>query len=184
MKKYRPIFGWLLIILLMAAIPIVWATTISDDMWYSKGAALGNTPESIWRTDVVEISSAEIILLNSAPKDLVAAPGTGKWLEFVGAVLILDYGTNDYSENVDNMVIQYDGGTDATASIESTDFIDADADTVAVIVPATIAHIASASVVNDALELLNVGSGDGEFAGSGDGTMTVKITYIIHNLDL
>lgn len=132
----------------------------------------------------VQITNAEIKALRATPKDLVAAPGAGKFLEFVGATIILDYGSNVLTESADNLVIQYDGGQDATAAIESTGFIDNNADIVAVIVPATIAAIASASVANDALELFN--TGDGEIAGNAgaDTTLTVKISYIIHDLEL
>jgi len=132
----------------------------------------------------VELTNAEIKALRGSPKDLVAAPGSGYFLELVSAVLILDYGSNALTESTDDLVIQYDGGQDATAAIEMTGFIDQTADTVAVIPAATIAAVASANVANDALELFN--TGDGEFGGNAgaDTTMTVKIAYRIHKLDL
>jgi hypothetical protein len=79
------------------------------------------------------------------------------------------------------MVIQYNtSGTDATAAIEATGFIDAAADTMYFVKGADIAGTAAANFVNKALELFNTG-GD-EYAGNAgaDTTMTVKVTYRIH----
>ena len=184
MGKIKSIIGWLIVACLIVAIPIVWATTVDDDMWFSKGAALGNDSTSVLRTDTVEISNSEIKALRATPKNLVVAPGTGKFLQFIEAVLILDYATNVLTESDDNLVIQYDGGQDASATIETSAWLVHNADAIAVIPAATIAHVASASVVNDALELFN--SGNGEIAGNAglDTTITVKITYIIHDLGL
>lgn len=45
----------------------------------------------------VEISSAEILALFTTAKDLVAAPGAGKVLEFISLLLAYDYGTVVYT---------------------------------------------------------------------------------------
>jgi len=44
----------------------------------------------------VRITSAEILALNATPKELVAAPGAGRAIEFVSAALFLDYGAATY----------------------------------------------------------------------------------------
>lgn len=144
------------------------------------GIAPGNATDSYMKTDTVELSNADIKALRATPKDLVAAPGAGYVIEFVSAVLILDYGSEVLTESVDNMIIQFGSGTDLTATIESTSFIDAAADAVAVINAADVATAAGASIANDEIELFN--TGDGEFAGnaSNDTTMTVKVTYWVH----
>jgi hypothetical protein len=45
----------------------------------------------------VEISSAEILALYTTPKTLVAAPGAGKVLQFMGAVGFLDFNSAAYT---------------------------------------------------------------------------------------
>ena len=130
----------------------------------------------------VTLTSAQVKALRATPIDLVPAPGAGKFLEFLGAVLKLDYGSNAFTETTDNLVIQYDGGQDASAAIEMTGFIDQTADMIAKVIPATIAAVAAANVENDALELFN--TGDGEIAGNAanDSTLVVGISYRTHTL--
>lgn len=48
------------------------------------------------QTKLVTVTSAEILALYTTPKELVAAPGAGKVLEFCGAVLFLDFNTTAY----------------------------------------------------------------------------------------
>lgn len=50
------------------------------------------------KTVEVEITNANIIAMNGTPVDVVAAPGAGKALEFVSAVLIYDYDTAAYTD--------------------------------------------------------------------------------------
>lgn len=45
----------------------------------------------------VEITAAEILALFTTPKELVAAPGAGKILEFISAWLFLDFNTTPYT---------------------------------------------------------------------------------------
>lgn len=134
------------------------------------------------RYATVELTNANIKNLRATPIELAAAPGAGYILEFVGATLILDYGTNALSESDDNLAIEYNGGTGSavTAAIETTGFIDQAVDQVAVITPATVATMTAASSVNKNLALVNTGSG--EFGGNAgaDTTMTVKIAYRVH----
>jgi hypothetical protein len=115
----------------------------------------------------------------------VAAPGADYFIEFVSAVLILDYGSEALTETSDNLVIQYGtSGADVSAAIESGSFIDAEADTMTFVTPSAIAGMAAASAVNDNLVLFN--TGDGEIGGNatGDTTITAKVTYRIHKAGL
>ncbi len=149
------------------------------------GVSPGSATDSILMTDTVEVSNAQIKTLRAAPKELVAAPGADKMIEFVSAVLILDYGTNVLTEDADNLVIQYSTGPDLTAAIEATGFIDAAADTICIAKAADlVGTAAAASVVNKSVVLFNTG-GD-EYAGNAgaDTTMTVKVTYRIHTVAL
>jgi hypothetical protein len=131
----------------------------------------------------VALTNAEIKALRAAPKTLVAAPGAGKVLEFVGATLLLDYGTNALTESSDDLAVKYtDGsGTAVSAAITSNGFVTATADTMIRATPATAAAIAKSACENKALVLHN--TGDGELGGNAanDTTMRVKVAYRVHS---
>lgn len=155
---------------------------VDETVTATGGVSAGNAADSFIYTDTVELTNGDIKGLRAAPKALVAAPGANKFIELVNAVMILDYGSEALTAAAgDDLVIQYEtSGQDATASIESTSFITAAADTMCFVNPAGIANVAAANVVNKGLQLFNTGAG--EFAGnaSNDTTMTVKVSYRIH----
>lgn len=130
--------------------------------------------------DTVEIGNTALKALNATPQELVAAPGADKLIIFLGATLILDYGSNVLTESADNLDIEYDDGTGSAvcATIESTGFIDDAEDAIAVVTPAVIATMTAGANVNKNLALL---SNEGDFAGNAgnDTTLTVKVTYKI-----
>lgn len=134
----------------------------------------------------IELSNADIKALRGTKKELVPAPGANKFIEFLGIVLVLDYGSNVLSESTDNLVVQYaTSGDDVSGAIEMTGFIDQSADiAMARYRSNPLAANATADMVNNALELFNTGSG--EFGGNAgaDTTMTAFVTYRIHTVDL
>jgi len=136
--------------------------------------------DGVLHRKVVSLTNAEIKALRATPKVLVDAPGAGWFLELHKAILILDYGTNVLTESTDNLVIEYDGGVDATGAIETTGFIDQAADQMAVILPAAIATALASGIVNKSLKLFN--TGDGELAGNAalDTKMKVIVEYWVH----
>jgi hypothetical protein len=182
--KLKRIFGWLLVAVLMVAIPFAYATIVDDEMWFTKGISVGNTQTSSLHTDYVLISNAEIKNLRANKKDLVVSPGAGYFLEFVSATIFHDYGSDVLTESSDNLIIQYGSGTDASAAIESGGFTDANADTVVMVTAVDIAGTATSSLADDELELFNTGSA--EIAGNAtlDTVWYVKITYRIHKTGL
>ena len=130
--------------------------------------------------DTVELTNAQVKDLHDTPVSLVATPGANKFLEFVSAVLILDYGSNALTESTDNLVIEYiTSGADVTGTIEMTGFIEQTVDQMALVLAAGIATDAASDIVNNGLQLFNP---DDDFGGNGGGdtTMTVKIAYRIH----
>lgn len=157
---------------------------VDETVTATGGLSSGSAADSFIHTDTVELSNADIKALRATPKTLVAAPGADKVVEFISAVLILDYGTNVLTESADNLVIEYaTSGTDITAAIEATGFIDAAADTLK-LVYAAITDVSAANAVNLAVQLFN--TGDGEYAGNvaENTTMTVKVNYRIHTAGL
>lgn len=149
---------------------------VKDTLW----AWLKAQPQ----TNTVELSDTNIKALAGTPIELVPAPGADKYLEFIGATLILDFGSaRDDAASDGNMVIMYTNGSGVKVSvdIEGNDFIDAAAvDTITCAIPKKDAIVAASACVNQALVLWNDGA---EFTG-GTGTMTVKITYLIRNAGL
>ena len=128
----------------------------------------------------VTLTSTEIKALRATPITLVAAPGAGNALLFQGALLKLNYGgTNAFTETDDNLAVRFTDGSGVivSATIESTAFITATADTMTNAIPKADAIVAAASAENQALVLHN--TGDGEIAGNAadDNTVTLRIFY-------
>lgn len=128
----------------------------------------------------VSIAAAAIATLRATPVTLVAAPGAGKVLEFVSAVLILDYTAPGFTETADNLGVRYtDGsGTQMSETIEMTGFIDQTADTMTTARAKVDGIAAKTACENKALVLHNLG--DGEFGGSGGSALRVKVAYRVH----
>ena len=132
----------------------------------------------------IAVSNAEIKALAATPKTLVAAPGAGKCVEFISALIKLNYGTNVLSESDDNLSVRYTDGSGVIVSgtIQATGFIDQAADTYTNAIPVIDAIVAATGCENKALVLDNIGNG--EFGGNAgaDTTLTVGVAYRIHTL--
>lgn len=66
-------------------------------------------------TQKTNITSAELLNLNSVPKQLLAAPGSGKFYEILGISFRMNFATAAYASNV-NLRIMYTGATQLIAS--------------------------------------------------------------------
>lgn len=139
-------------------------------------------PESLemspYASREVSLTSAQILALATTPVELVPAPGAGKVLQFLGALLILDFGTIAYTENADNLTINYtdEAGLTASEVIECTGFIDQTNDEMITAVPVKdIVPVANAALV--------LSNENDQFA-DGDGVMRVKILYAVHSTGL
>jgi hypothetical protein len=132
----------------------------------------------------VTVTNAQLKALRAAPKTLVAAPGAGKVLEFVSAVIKNNGGANALTESADNMAVKFTDGSGAAVSqtIECTGFIDQTAATVTNALAKIDAIAAYSAAANQALVLHN--TGDGEWGGNaaGDVTLTIDVAYRIHTL--
>ena len=138
------------------------------------------------QTDTIDITSAQIKALVGTPKELVAAPGAGKLIEFVSAVLLLDYGSEVFAEPSppDDLAIEYDDGTgQQVITWDTTGFIENNADCMEIVNSASVgggaAAITTAANVNKNLVLINTG---GDYTGnaSNDTAIRVIVTYRIH----
>lgn len=133
--------------------------------------------ESVLQIATVSITNSEMLNLRATPKTLVAAPGAGKILSLVTAVLLFDY-TGAYTETTDNMAIRFTNGSGVIVSdtIEATGFVDATADTVTFARKAVDGIVAKSASENQALVLHN--TGDGEYGGgNAANAVRVKVAY-------
>jgi hypothetical protein len=136
-------------------------------------------PQAAIYNKTVTVSAAELAAIRATPKTLVAAPGAGYVLQFLGAQLMLDYTAPGFTETVDNFAVRFTDGSGAIVSeaIESTGFIDQTADTMTNAIPKKDAIVSKAAGENKALVLHN--TGDGELAGGGGSAVRVNITYAV-----
>jgi hypothetical protein len=138
--------------------------------------------EDTIQTVTVTVSTAELLALATTPKELVAAPGADKFIQFLGAELVLDYATTQYTESGDNMGVKYENaaGVQVSEDIECTGFIDQAADTITNALPKKDAIVAASGAVNKALVLDNLGS---NFA-AGDSPVDVIVSYKVLTANL
>ena len=126
------------------------------------------------RYKTIKITSAEALLLNSAPKELVAAPGSGRAIEFVSAVLHLDYGTATYASNGTLTVRTSTSTSVLSGTLAAAEFLHSTVDKVAVMIPVS---TGIGLDINEAIELF-VPSGE---IDTGDSPITVVVGYRIHS---
>ena len=100
----------------------------------SRGKILGGSFQSDEERYVdVTVTSAQLLALNATPQTIVAAPGAGKALIFIGALVFLDYNSAAYAgiaEGEDLSVKYTDGSGLEVGKLEATGFLDGTADAV------------------------------------------------------
>ena len=159
-----------------------YTVTVGGDLTYAVTGAM-TLPNNQLRRATVEMTDIEADNIRATPKELIATPGASAMIEFVGAVLALDYGGTAFTESADNLAIRFTNGTGVILSeaIEATGFADATADTVLFVAPladGTSSITAATASVNQALVLHN--TGDGEWGNSGNSPIQIIIYYRIH----
>lgn len=77
----------------------------------------GKTAGKVYEKTIT-ITTAELLALRASPKELVAAPGAGIVLQFMGAVGFLDYNSATYTGN-GNLTVNYtdNSGTAVSDSV-------------------------------------------------------------------
>jgi hypothetical protein len=171
---------------LRSAQPAASAVSIGTIYFSSDEGLIERSTGSAWEsfspnieTAEVAITSPQLLALRATPKTLVAAPGAGYVLEFVGAVLLLDATATAYVESSANLAVRYTGTSGAKVSdeIEATGFIDQTADTLTKARPKLDPIVAKSGCENQLLCLHNIGAGE---YTTGTGVMRVKISYRTH----
>ena len=159
------------------------AAALSGDATMTNGGVV-SVDETLIQYATVALTNSNIKNMRGTEITLVAAPGATKVIEFISAILFLNYGSEVLTESGDNMAIRYTDGSGAIVSetIEATGFIDQAADTITNAIAKADAIVAAASALDQALVIHN--TGDGEYGGnaSNDTTMTIKVAYRVHDL--
>ena len=144
------------------------------------GVILGDTNAgarvSELRFNRVAITSAQILALNATPITLVAAPGTGKYLEFMGLTMILKSTATAYAAvATKNLAVKYTNGAGVTVStqVASTGFMDQVVDVITTLkdISTDVVIAANAALV---MQMLT-----GEIT-TGTGTLVIDVMYRIH----
>jgi len=135
-------------------------------------AALPDT--SIKYAEVV-VSTAELLALFTTPKTLVAAPGAGYVLEFISAVLILDYVSAAYATRGD-LSVANETGTEVSNDVTLANLLAKTADTIIRLSPLNTDDTGVPILENEALELI-CATGN---PATGDSPLRVKVAYRVH----
>jgi hypothetical protein len=132
----------------------------------------------------VLVLNAELKAVRATPKTLVAAPGAGKVLEFLSAVLHFDAGANVLVEATANLAIKYQGaaGVQVSQTIEATGFIDQAVDQITYGLPKLDPITARTGCENQPLVLHNLGAGEFTGNSANDAVLRVKVAYRVHTL--
>ena len=149
------------------------------------GDVTGKLPETTIQYAETSHTAAQTRALRATPRELVPAPGAGKYIEFLSAQLFLDYSGAAMSEDSDNLAVKFDSGSGEAVSetIETTGFIDQTADTVTNAVNKKDTIVAASASVNKKLVLHNTGSGEFGSAGTPTSVLRVKVAYRVHTTD-
>jgi len=134
----------------------------------------------------VDVNNADMNDLATSAYELVAAQGAGTLIEFVSAILILDYGSDALTEPSapDDLAIEYDDGTgQQIITWDTTGFITSAADAIEIVNSASVgggaAAVTAAANVNKNIALINTGT-DYTGNGSEDTVLRVIVTYRVH----
>lgn len=158
------------------AIGMALVTTAANDLFPALIFPSGGISDSQDAVDSVTITAAQLKALNTAPIPLVAAPGAGKALMLLDAVLFMDYATTAYDGIAagEDLNIRYTNGSGALlATIETTGFLDATADATRYVQPTTTAAV---TPVANAPLVLYMATGD---IATGDSPLKVRVRYRI-----
>lgn len=157
------------------------ALTVTGALKATSGITAGTATTSAQFTDVVTVTAAQVKALKTSAKELVAAPGANKLIEFVSAAFLLDYGSEVFTESEDNLVIEYSDGADVSDAIDSTGTLTAEADTAWIVYAKNTGAVAASASINKSLVLKN--TGDGEIGGnaSEDSVLKIRVTYRVHS---
>lgn len=149
-------------------------TAAANDLFPALILPGGGISDSQDAVESVTLTAAQVNLLNTTPVTLVAAPGAGKALMLLDAVLFLDFATTAYAGIAagEDLNIRYTDGSGALlATIETDPFLAATADAVRYVQPTTTAAV---TPVANAPLVLYMATGN---IATGDSPLKVRVRY-------
>ena len=153
-------------------IPIVFLILLIPCLGWYGGATTGS------HSAIVTLTTAQVNTLRNTPITVVAAQGANTWIELVSAVITYDYATAAFTVGADeDLVIEYADDTDATASIETTGFLDQGNDEMRFYPNVLVAGANTEASITQALRIFNTGSGE---TADGGGEVDVRVTYRVY----
>lgn len=133
--------------------------------------------QNLYSMAEVTVTAAQMLALNATPQTIAAAPGAGRALVFAGAALFLDYNSAAYAGIAagEDLVFRYTDDSGAiAATVETTGFLDATADELRHVHPASTAAVEPVANSPLVLHLLS-----GEII-TGDSPLKIRMFY--HNI--
>ena len=125
------------------------------------------------KTERVVISTANILAMNGAPVDVVAAPGAGIAIEFISATIAYTHDTADYTGGGD-ITINYSGGSAVSGTLTKTNSFGASANKIF-----RVGKTAETELELSSATALVITNATGAFTdpGTAAGTANLYITY-------
>jgi len=155
--------------------------TVADDAQAEVVTVTPTLDEGILRYASLELTAAQVKALRATPITCVAAPAAGKMIEFISAVLALDYGTVVYTLGVPPADLQFryhDGaGVPVSLVATSTGFLDQAADGAKIVTAQGTPYFTRAQCEAKAIVLHNVGLAE---LLNGDSPLAVRVAYRVH----
>lgn len=148
---------------------------------FSELTTFGPTAEAmgelidIQRT-VVDVSSADCLASFTTPKQIVAAPGAGKYIDFRRAVMEFDAGATPYAITDDLFLVYADGLNDNAAVGAFNDILVSAADAVAVSENVSGGIVLLRSLVENKAVMLQSAGAD---PTAGNGTARLIVDYVV-----
>lgn len=121
-------------------------------------------------TKKISLTSAEILALNTTPKELIAAPGAGYYIRVIGFTCVLNYNSVAYTGN--SLVVHHTG---STANLLSSTFYTIGSAYMTFVNPSSPANATLAIIENSSL-IAEVQSAN---PASGNSTIDIYVTYSI-----
>lgn len=142
-----------------------------------------NVHKSLVEVTDTLITSAQVLALNATPITVVAAPGTNKYTEFLGAIVFLDYNSAAYVDDIgEDLVFKYTDGSGAEVSMQADGgLFDGTADAVVWMPPkGNNEAVPGVEMVANAVLVLHLLVGEWI---TGDSPLKVRVFHRTHDLD-
>lgn len=144
---------------------------------------------SLVRTDVIDISSADIVattagkLSHAGGVALVAAPAAGKIIELISCLLAYNFAGAGYGGG-GNLTVNLTGGAAISGLVSAANSLGAGSDKIARLAPTMSTNVGPETAAGVATGLSLVSSAVPWTLGSATGTLRAIVTYRVHDTGL